>query len=178
MRNILVLGSFAFFGCNADTTKEVSSSSSDSTKIDNISYPYTATYSSKFEIGDANQSKIILDIWKNFDNNTLQNLSNSFADTVTLYFSDGQKLHGTREYVIAEIKKFRDQFTSVSSDVHAWIPVKATDKNENWVLVWGRETHTGKDGKKDSVNLQETWLLNKDNKVSLVYQFASKITPQ
>ena len=180
MKKLLIFTCIACFACNNDTKKEVSSSSIayDSSKNADIAYPYTASYSSKFEIGDPQLSKIILDLWKNWDNNTLQNSLHSFADTVSLLFPDGTRVHGSREDVISEAQKVRDQFISVSSDVQAWIPLKSTDKNENWVTIWGKEVHKTKDGKTDSVNLQETWLFDKNNKAMVMYQFINKFSRQ
>jgi hypothetical protein len=55
--------------------------------------------------------------------------------------------------------------------------VKSTDKNEDWVLIWGMETDTHKNGKIDSVNLQETWRINKDGKADLLMQYMRPAAP-
>jgi hypothetical protein len=39
------------------------------------------------------------------------------------------------------------------------------------------ETTTAKNGKVDSVDLQETWRLNKDGKVNLLFQFSRATAP-
>ena len=49
--------------------------------------PYTATYSSNFKIADANYSKMVLTLWKDFENNTLDNHVDMITDTVTMMFS-------------------------------------------------------------------------------------------
>jgi hypothetical protein len=58
--------------------------------------------------------------------------------------------------------------------VNAIMAVKSTDKNEHWVLIWGMEKDTHKNGKTDSVELQETWRFNAAGKADLLYQFAEQ----
>ena len=60
MRKILILVSLATFtACNSgsDSAKVETTAATDSSKTDNLTYPYTANYSSKFEIGDPNPEK-------------------------------------------------------------------------------------------------------------------------
>src|SRR5688572_19685017 len=59
----------AFTACKSDEAKVDSMSSKDST--DSETYPYTATYSSKFEIGESKYSQTILKMWKAWDNGDL-----------------------------------------------------------------------------------------------------------
>lgn len=177
----LVLGTSVLFACN-DTAKDGVDSAGGTVKdstaaADNSTYPYTATYSSKFEIGNAKDAQAILAIWKDFDNGTLANSKDRFADSITLMFADGNSFSGPRDSAIAEGQKYRDMYSSVSSNVDAWIPLKSTDKNENWVAIWGWERHTAKDGKVDSVHLHEVWRLNTAGKADFVIQFAAQQPP-
>jgi hypothetical protein len=181
MRKVLILAAMATLAaCNSnkDTKDEPSSMSSASdsttTKKDDIAYPYTANYSSKFEIGNPQYAKIILDLYKDWDNNTLENSKNSFADVDSLIFADGSMIAGSRDSVYEAIKKIRNTMGILKNEVDAWVPLKSTDRNENWVAVWTKETITAANGKKNSTYLQETWRINKDGKVDLVFQFAQK----
>jgi hypothetical protein len=47
----------------------------------------------------------------------------------------------------------------------------STDKKENWVLVWAKEINTSAGGKKDTVELMETWRINKDGKADMLLQY-------
>lgn len=49
--------------------------------------------------------------------------------------------------------------------------VKSSDRNEHWVLIWGTEIDTYKNGKVDSTDLQETWRFNEAGKANLVSQY-------
>jgi len=181
MKKILILLSLATFAaCNSgDDTAKVESmkSGSDSTVQENVTYPYEIQYSSKFEIGDAKNAQTILNLWKDWDKGNLANSRNAFADSVELHFSDGGMMRGVGDSVIAAGQQFRDNYSAVTSRVDAVTSLKSTDKNEDWVCVWGMETNTDKKGKVDSFYLQETWRLNKDGKADLVYQFKAAAMP-
>jgi len=78
---------------------------------------------------------------------------------------------GKRDSIVAASKTFRNTLGTVSTQVHAVVPLKSTDKNEDWVLVWFKEYTTDAKGKKDSTEFQETWRLNKEGKADLLYQY-------
>src|SRR5436305_5139252 len=57
--------------------------------VDQIAYPYTAAYSSQFEMGKPEYAKIVLDAWKDFDDNSWDHVTNAMADSVVLILADG-----------------------------------------------------------------------------------------
>lgn len=175
MRKIFfVLAIASFASCNSGADSKVESMSSKDSTASDVALPYTASYSSKFEMGDAAHVKTILDLYKDWDNNTLDNSKDKFADSVFLYFSDGSKMEGNRDSVIAHTKPYRNSIGTVNTTVHAVFPVKSTDKNENWVTTWITEYRTDAKGKKDSIQFQETWRMNKSGKADLLYQYEQK----
>src|SRR5687767_5452117 len=94
--------------CNTDDKAKVESMSpgvKDTTRVD-LNFPYVPEYSSKFEIGDQNNALTILNLYKDWDNNTLDNSKNSFADSLSLFLADGSMLMGKRDSVIETVKKF------------------------------------------------------------------------
>ena len=171
----------ALVACNAgdDKAKVESMTATDSTKNETVAvnYPYNIEYSSSFEIGDPKQAQTLLSIWKDWDNGNLANGRDNFADSVEMHFADGGMVHAGKDSVLAAGQRYRDMFSKVVSSVSAVLPLKSTDKNENWVTVWGKEIDTHKDGKVDSFYLQETWRFNKDGKANLVYQYMQKSPP-
>ena len=182
MRKIFLFACIGLFvACNSGTKEEVGSiAPPDSTAkaAEELTYPYTAGYSSKFAIGDGKHAQMILSLWKDWDNGDLSKGKDVFADTVEMYFWDGNKIRAHRDSVLAEAQRFRSMYTSVVSTVDAFTPLKSTDKDENWVCIWGKEVHTDKKGKVDSINLHEVWRINKDGKADLAYQFASMPNPK
>jgi hypothetical protein len=162
-----------FAACNSGSDTKVASMSSDSATAtsDTITYAYPADYSSKFEMGDSKNVQTIFALYKDWDNNTLDNSKDKFADSVTMIFGSGEVMAGTRDSILAASKAFRNSLGSVTSQVHAVVPLRSTDKKEDWVLVWFKEYTTDASGKKDSTELQETWRLNKNGQADLLYQY-------
>ena len=150
----------------ADTTKKEEAKTEP-----NISYPYTAMYTSSFELGDPRHSKTVLDIWKAWEGNKLAETKDSWADSVSFDFGDGSSFKGSRDSALAMGTKERSGYTNVVDSVVAWIPLRTKETKEDWVLIWADEYRTQKNGKKISLSLHEGWQL-KNGKVASVFQFS------
>jgi hypothetical protein len=72
--------------------------------------------------------------------------------------------------LMARWKKGRSEYTSVIDTIDAVIPVYSTDKKETGYW-YGQLKLTQGDGKKDTVSVMETWVLYKDGKADLLFQF-------
>jgi hypothetical protein len=173
---LFLLSLAAFVACNSGSDSKGSMSTTDSSAMssDTTTYQYAADYSSKFEMGDGKNVKTIFALYTDWDNNNLDNSKDKFADSVSMLFSSGEMMAGTRDSIIAQSKAFRNSLGTVKTQVHAVVPLRSTDKEEDWVLVWFKEYTTDAKGKKDSTEFQETWRLNKDGKADLLYQYAQK----
>ena len=178
MKRILIVASVAVFAsCNSGTEKpkvESMGASADSAQVDNTTYPYTPDYSHNFEIGSTKNALTVLQLYKDWDNNTLDNSKNSFADIDSMFFADGTMFAGTRDSFYTVAKQMRNQMGTVTDSVHAWVPLRSKDRNEDWVLIWANEISTDAKGKHTSRQLHELWRFNKEGKVDLVYQFAQE----
>ncbi len=135
--------------------------------------PYKATYSSKFKIGNQRYTNMILDLWKDWDDNMLDRHTDYLADTITAYFPDGGMVKGKAAFQEAG-KKYRAGFTTVKSVVHAIVPLHSDDRNTDAVCIWGEEEDTSTDGKTSKSNLHEVWFFNKDGKISAMRQWMAK----
>lgn len=135
--------------------------------------PYKATYSSNFSMGKQAQASMILDLWKDWDDNAFDR-HDYFADTITMHFADGTTTKGKAANMEAA-KKYRGMMTKVNSVIHAWLPLRSNDRNEDLVCVWGQEENTFADGRVEKRSLHEVWWFNKDGKISGLRQWASKI---
>ena len=167
-----------FAACNSGESKSSDAATNDTSKTSAataapLTYAYTPTYSSDFEIGDPKYAQIILDIWKDFDNNTLANHKDAFADSVNAEFAEGGHFAGTRDTLISMITAERTSLGTATDEVIAWTTLKPKGKDETWVIIWGKEIDE-KNGKKDSINLNENWMFNKDGKISFMTQYAQK----
>ena len=164
--------------CNSGEPKSADSATTNdsaaaTTTAAPLTYAYTPTYSGDFGIGDPKYAQTILDLWKDFDNNTFDNHKDAFADSVHIDFSEGGHFAGTRDSMLSATKAYRTSLGTATSTVIAWTTIKPKGKDETWVIIWGKEVDE-KNGKKDSVNLNENWMFNKDGKISFMTQYAQK----
>jgi hypothetical protein len=136
------------------------------------SSPYVAAYSSNFKIGNTAYSTKVLELWKDWDDNTFDK-HDYFADTVVMYLPDGMVVKGKAESIDGA-KKYRGGMTSAKSIVHAWVPLYSNDAKQDAGCIWGTETDTWPDGKVETRDLHEVWWFNKDGKVSTIRQWTSK----
>jgi hypothetical protein len=136
-----------------------------------VELPYVASYSSNFEIDNSPYTKTVLDVWKAFENNTIDAVSGSFADTILIILADGNVIKGKTDF-LAGIKSYRGSISSLKIDVAAWLATKSVDKDEHWVCVWADEIQTSSDGKTQTTPLHEIWRVNKDGKVDYMRQYA------
>ena len=137
-----------------------------------ITLPYTATYSSDWTIGNQDNVKIVLDLYKAFEENKIDDAYNQYlADTVTAQNYDAKHLVLSKQAVIKEAKEFRNTFKSVSEEFVAFVPLHSNDKNEDWVGTWMKERVVRNNGTKDSTYYMETWHF-KDGKVTYRIGFA------
>jgi len=158
--------------CNQSTPpaeQKSDSTASESKKADDVKYAYKATYSSDFEIGKAENAKVILDIWKAFEDNKLGDTKSLWADSVTMQF-ENYTFHGKADSAIKEGKAERARYTSVVDSVDAVVSLHSKDRNEDWVSVWAREYTVNTKGKKDTADIHEIWQL-KNGKASYMSQY-------
>ena len=162
----------AFSYCNAQTTKTSDNKPQQEKELGqkDVDYPYPMAYSAKFKFIDPEKGKMVLSFIKNFENITIENSKNIFADKVTIDLPK-LKLKSNRDSILSALKSYRDLFTSFKTELDVVMSVKSTDKGDDWVLVWAIDDYTDKDNVKHKVKYQQVWLLNKEGKISFMEQF-------
>lgn len=172
MKRILILLTAIGMLTSCNESATVASDTIDSTAGQaTVALPYTASYSSSFEMGNPEFSaKILSGSWKDWENNTLDNMKNWMADTIVAFQSNGETVTGL-DSMMTKWKRARAKYTTVIDTVQAVLPVYSTDKKQHWVLVWAREINTNADGVKDTVSIMETWRINKDGKADYLLQY-------
>jgi hypothetical protein len=165
----LVLASFV--ACNSDKDAKVKSvTTNDPAMAEGIKYP-PVDNSIKFEIADASITAGMLEVYKGWEDNNLDLMKKHMADSVMIVAGDGTITYGDTDTVFAQMKVYRDNYTSMKPGFHSFVSLKSTDKNDTWFLMWYKEYQTDKKGKTDTVELMETWKLNKEGKVTNMYQY-------
>src|SRR5688572_7105075 len=88
-----------------------------------VALPYVASYSSSFEIGNAEHTATILQgSWKDWEENNLDNMKNWMADSIVAYHSDNSTVNGL-DSMMARWKKGRAELTATKTTIDAVIPV-------------------------------------------------------
>ena len=164
---LLMTAGVLFIACN-DKKEEAGEKEASSVTV---KMPYTPVYSASFGLGNPDYATMIVQgSWKDWENNTMDNMKSWIADTIVAFHSDNKMTTGA-DSLIANWKRGRAKYTSVIDSIHAVIPVYSTDKKENWVLVWASEINTDTKGKTDTIELMETWRINKDGKADMLLQY-------
>ena len=153
MKKYLIFGCisiFVFASCGSGANQNVTDKKDTVTMAAPIVFPFNAEYSSNFTIGDAKNSKVVLDFFMAWRDGRVKDLRQYFADTVSADFSDGTSFSGTGDSLVELGSKIREDIQALDYKITAWMPAHAVDKNEDWVFVWDESYTTHKDGSKDS----------------------------
>ena len=148
-----------------DTVSDTASSGS------NVNYAYPVEYSSEFTIGDPKYAQTVLELWKDYDNNAFDTHKDAFADSVSMDLFNMSIINKPRDSIFNAVKAYRSSLKNAVSSVEVVTTLKPKGKDETWVCVWGKEIDTHKDGKVDSVYLNENWMFNKEGKVAYMSQY-------
>lgn len=135
-------------------------------------YPYTAGYSYQFVPGSPANARTVLEIWKAWESNTLDQKADALADTVLWELPNGDLISG-KDRVLSALKQQRDSLATSQVSMEAWMPFKSIDRNEEWVGVWATEQATDKAGKTTTTRYHEIWGVNKDGKVAYIRQYTA-----
>jgi hypothetical protein len=136
-------------------------------------FPYPIIYASEFKIGSIAHAMIVLELWKDFDNNTLDKGTEVFAEQVRMDFADGTSFSGNREDFMTIMKQQRKTFSSFKSSIDAIVSLQPEGKDESWGNVWGSQTGVTTAGVTSTVLINENWMFNSNGKVSYIRQFSA-----
>ncbi len=162
---ILLTATGIFMACNNEKKDDKTGDDKKDTKMsESVKLPYDADYAD-FKMGDPNNTKMILDFYKMFEENRMDDGKAMLADTVTVNFADGNKFTGSRDSLISMGKQFRSSYSAYKLTIDACMSVHANDKNEDWVLIWDRSYFTDQKGKADSIGGHAYWQI-KNGKIA------------
>ena len=162
----------AFIACNNEKPGEAAAEAKPMVPVD--MHGFTPTYSASFVMDSAKNTETILALWQDWKSGDLSKSRVHFADSVAFFLADGSSMIGPTDTLMKGMQAYRSSFTKMDVNVEAVFAVKATDKNENWVAIWGSEIQTNQAGKVDTVSLQETWRFNKEGKINMMFQSMRK----
>jgi len=174
---ILVTAISVFMACNNEKKKDdkMGDDKKDTKMSEKIDLPYQADYSD-FKMGDPNHTKLVLDFYKTFEENRMEDGKTMLNDSVAVNFADGNKFTGPADSLISMGKQVRGSYTAYKVKIDACMAVHANDKNEDWVLIWDRSYFTDQKGKADSAGGQSYWQI-KNGKIAFWGESQAKLTP-
>jgi hypothetical protein len=140
--------------------------------------PYQAGYSSSFRMGSHDLSKMVLELYKDYEAQDFQSKESWFSDTVMAFLPDGSMMRGKAQ-VIEGFKNMRAAEKSSKFTFDAIIPLTSTDRNEDWVALWGTEEFTSESmPNANKMEFQAIWRVNKEKKIDFIKIFQSKPAAQ
>ena len=158
-RVLILLTAIGFFMACNDEKKDDDKNGDDKkdTKMsEKVDLPYKADYSD-FKMGDPKNTKLVLDFYKTFEENRMDDGKAMLADSVSVNFADGSKFNGSKDSLVALGKQYRGSYTAYRVTIDACMSVHENAKNEDWVLVWDRSYFTDQKGKSDSMGGHAYW---------------------
>ena len=174
---ILLTAISVFMACNNDKKKDdkMGDDKKDTKMSEKVNLPYEADYAD-FKMGDPNNTKLVLDFYKVFEENRLADGRSMLNDSVSVNFADGNKFMGTADSLLALGKQVRASYSAYKVKIDACLSVHANDKNEDWVLLWNKEYTTDQKGKVDSAQGQSYWQI-KNGKIAYWGELQAKLAP-
>jgi hypothetical protein len=139
-------------------------------------YAYKAEYSPEFSMGDAGHSKMVLDLYKMWEDGKIDDMRPLLADSVFIDIYDGNKFNNTLDSFINFAKQVRTMYKSTRPVFDTWMPVHHKESGEDYVLVWNRDYSTSSDDKSDSIRVHAYFQI-KNNKVRGWSEFQQKLAP-
>jgi len=169
--------------CSCNNATDSASTKTDSSEVkttakeavsEPVSYPYESIYSTKHSVGNPAHTKLVLNFYKLFETDKMDEMKSFLADSVFVEFADGATFFGPADSLISMGKKYRAMQTEFKYKFDTWLPIHTEDTKEDWVLVWSRAYFTDKKGKKDSMRIHEYYRI-KDNKINYWSEFDQKL---
>jgi hypothetical protein len=172
MKKIIFISSAILLmaACNTKTNSDTGISA----VKDTLSYAFKATYSSDITVpaNPVNAQKV-LQVWKMFESMDINAMKPYFADTIMYDDASGMHFYGSAEQLLTFAKKDVDGLDSMRFDISMWQSAHINDKDEDWVNIWSTERRYPKNGKADTVLMQENWQV-KNGKVVHFNQYLAK----
>lgn len=171
-----IVAAAILIACNNEKKTDESKAADQKEAAAGISYPYTPAYSADFSMGDANHSKMVLDLYKMWENGKIDDMKPLLADSIFIDGPDGFKFSNTLDSCISLMKQIRATYKSIKPVFDTWMPIHHNESKEDYVLVWNRDYSTTTDGKQDSIRIHAYFQI-KNNKVRGWSEFQQKLAP-
>lgn len=149
----------AFVSCtNSETKKEPAGEAQvkSATKVEEpkMEYAYTIDHPDQWEWGSKENTKMVLQCLKDFENGNMDACMTAFSDSVTLRF-DGMEGKFSKDSAKALFLKSRSNVKDMKIVMDDFESVKSKDGKEEWVSLWYKQKWQNKNDKWDSVSIMD-----------------------
>ena len=134
---------------------------------------YPALYSN-WEIGKRENMNTVLSLYKAWDESSVDNMKNIFADSVILDLPAGRRVTSSRDNITDILVKFRSTYKTTANQVISIYPLLNKETNDEWVGVLLYNKWTYKDNTRDSSLYQDLWKLQNGK---IYYMLSLEQTP-
>ena len=130
------------FACkNADEKKEVTT---------NVTYPYTLEKPDNWDIGSKENTLLVMNALKAFEDNKIEDCLSYFSDTVR-WRADYVDMTVAKDSLRTAMTNLRNSIQAIQVKMGDFESVISKDKKDEWVTLWYTEIVTDKTGKTDSL---------------------------
>ena len=139
-----------------NTTEKAPAASTEPQSLTPLTYP--ALYSS-WEMGKRDNMNTVLSLYKAWDESSVDNIKNLFADSVILDLPGGRRITSSRDNITDVLIKYRKSFATTSNQVISIYPILNKETNDEWVAALLYNKWSYQDNRKDSSLFQDLWKL-------------------
>jgi hypothetical protein len=170
----ILFAGIVFSSCNnnGNTPNETTTDPAKEVSAVKVSYPYTIEHPDKWEIGSPENTMIVLNGLKAFENGNIAESMKYFGDSV--YVSvDGFNTKVSNDSLKAMLTNQKEYLKGLEIKMHDWESVISKDKTDEFVSLWYKQKWEGPNGKKDSSDIMNDFKL-KNGKVIEMYEYTRK----
>ncbi|MBL0884210.1 MAG: hypothetical protein IBJ16_12855 [Chitinophagaceae bacterium] len=160
MRKLFTVALMAtiIFSCkNAEEKKEVAT---------DVTYPYSLEKPDNWDIGSKENTLLVMNAFKAFEDNKVEDCLSYFADTVK-WRADYMDQTFVKDSLRTAITNLRNSMQAIQVKMADFESVISKDKKDEWVTLWYTEIVTDKTGKKDSLAMVSDIKVSKGKIVEL-----------
>jgi hypothetical protein len=172
MKKIFYLALSVFlFSCQDEKKEPEIIPTAESPKpLPEFAYPVDRSH---WNIGDPNNTKLVLDMYRAWDGNDANAVAGFFADSAAMDMPDARRLMLNKGDVYEKFAKARKQYTNASHNIISAISLHNDDHDEDWVQILAYNKWSYQDGVKDSMLYFDNWRL-KNGKINYLNSLEQK----
>lgn len=153
-----------FLSCSENRSVELQQATKDTAKQVELPALPASVVLKNWEPGDPQLAASIAGLYQAWDSDIPTDMASYLADSTVFDWPNGVRVSTNKETVEAELRKWRNAYSSATNTPFSLISLHNKDRNQDWVIAWVWNKWETKDGKKDSMLVCDNWLL-KNGKV-------------